>query len=160
MKIIKSILIIIALGLFSSGCTKQQPEPELPPPGSFVMEIDGMWTNSPAPGDYPGILSTSNFLFAAANIYWWNSVLTVQLAVPVAAFLESFNHEPVWDNTAKAWIWSYSVNVNNDTYLAQLHGKSSMMRSTGRCLYQKTVNTLIFSGSPAPPNLTIHLVHG
>ncbi len=124
MKVLKIILISLTLGIISSGCVKEQPVPDLPPSQSFVLEIDNIWKTSPAPIENSGILSKSNFVFAAATIYWWNTVLTVQMVVPFAAFVESFNHEPIWDKTAQSWVWSYSIDIHNTTYTAELFAET------------------------------------
>jgi len=44
------------------------------------------------------------------------------LVIPVAAFLESSDHEPV-RQTDGTWVWSYNFNANTVLHLAQLHGK-------------------------------------
>jgi hypothetical protein len=84
----------------------------------MVMSIDGFWNG----GQKSIALPHGNFLHAATQISFWNLVLTVQMAIPVAAFRESFNHQPVWDRTEKSWIWSYSVPAANGSYVAELHG--------------------------------------
>ena len=113
------ILVVILL----SGCAKEKIAPELPPPQSFIMSFDDLWDESPGPADNQTVISYANFLFAAANLYWWNAVLAAQLAIPAAAFMESFNHEAVWDRPSGSWIWSYSITFNDITYDANLHGK-------------------------------------
>ena len=87
MKDLRFILILITLGIFSSGCEKEQPAPDLPPAASFIMEFDDIWKQAPSPGSYPSGDPQSNFIFAATSVYWWNTVLSIQLAIPVAAFM-------------------------------------------------------------------------
>ena len=42
--------------------------------------------------------------------------------IPVAAFVESFNHSPE-QQPDYSWVWSYDVPVNNVDYTAELHGR-------------------------------------
>jgi hypothetical protein len=64
-------------------------------------------------------LTKANWSWSAANIVVWNTIITVGLAIPVAAFAESFRHEPV-EHPNGSWWWSYSVHVGDVLYLAQL----------------------------------------
>lgn len=52
----------------------------------------------------------------------WDAILFVNLAVPVTAFAESFNHEPKWNNREKAYIWAYDVVVGLNRYDVELLG--------------------------------------
>jgi hypothetical protein len=88
----------------------------------MVMNFDGFWKSDFKSATLP----VSNFFFAAAHVLFWNAAVTLNLAVPVATFLESFNHEPVWNPSGREWIWSYSVTVGSDVYTADLHGKISI----------------------------------
>ena len=63
-----------------------------------------------------------NWGFAALNVGFWNTVLFVGLVVPVAAFIESFDHSPE-QQPDYTWIWSYDVPVDDQLYNAELHGK-------------------------------------
>ena len=63
-----------------------------------------------------------NWGFAALNVGFWNTVLFVGLVVPVAAFIESFDHSPE-QQPDYTWIWSYDVPVDDQLYTAELHGK-------------------------------------
>lgn len=125
MKELRFILIIAALVIISSGCTKEDAVPDLPPQGSMVMQIDNFWEGSPSPVTIETETPHSNFLFAAGNVYVWSTVLTLQMAVPVAAYRESFNNEAVWDRSAKEWVWSYDIDFNTTTYSAELHSNTS-----------------------------------
>jgi len=122
---LRLFLIIFTLGIISFGCTKEDAPPDLPPEGSFVMQIDNMWKDgSPGPLEASMSESRTNFIFAAANVLWWNTILTVQMAIPVAAFVEAFNHEAVWDRPSRTWMWMYSFEINGFTYTAELQGKT------------------------------------
>lgn len=109
------------------SCKKDDPEvidsqPALPPASSMTMDCGNFWDGDPSKS---GDTSKSNLVFAGTNIIVWNVILTVGLAVPVASFAEAFKHNPVWDKTAKEWIWSYAVPVGLDTYTCSLHGKTA-----------------------------------
>lgn len=112
----------MASSIFFTGCNKPDgPAPEIPASSSMEMEFntfpkDGQRSN-------PDSTDKDNFVHSAANILVWNIVLTVNLAVPVAAFKEALNHEAEWDKDVEKWNWSYSVSVAGKVYTANLYGK-------------------------------------
>jgi hypothetical protein len=65
---------------------------------------------------------STNWNYAALTVGFWGAVVVVGLAVPVAAFRESFLHTPVQQPDG-LWIWSYSVMVGGSVYSAELHGQ-------------------------------------
>lgn len=155
MKKIMILVFALTLGILSTGCDKDVPVPELPPPASFILEIDKIWKNSPAQNSNYEEVSHSNFIFAASNIYWWNIILSYQMAIPVAAFLESFNHEPVWDKDANSWVWSYTIDVQNASYTAELFAESSSTEIDWSMYISKTdgySDLLWFSGTSEKDN--------
>ncbi|MCK9401314.1 MAG: hypothetical protein M0Q51_15150 [Bacteroidales bacterium] len=119
---LKSGFITLAFLLATTGCKKEdEPAPGLPPQSSFVMDFSD-FSN---PGDTLGArdLSTyQNWGYSYANVVVWQTILTVGLAVPVASFLESFNHEAVYHPDQNNWTWSYNVTVNFAVYEAELTG--------------------------------------
>ena len=93
-----------------TACTKEdKPAPAIPPANSLIMDFtkfpadEGKTTEEAA--------TKANFGYAAVNVGWWNTVLVVNLAIPVAAFLESFNHDAVYDVATEKWTWSYNFNA-------------------------------------------------
>lgn len=116
---ILSFLLIFLLGTSQFSCKKdeQKAAPTLPPESTFVMDMSD-FTNS----EKSVAATHTHFLWAAANVGIWNTILTVNLAIPVASFKEAFKHEAVYDPSLESWIWSYNVTVGTDTYLAKLHG--------------------------------------
>ena len=125
------------LALFISAATFQSCEPdneiitpseevapELPPKGVFIMPFTGFESV-----DTPGVVSNEidfrdnptyrNWFHAASNVVIWNVVLGVTLALPVGAYLESFNHEPTFIGNG-TWQWTYDVQAGSDTYTATL----------------------------------------
>ncbi len=128
MKTIKSfsIFVFVAVLLLSVSCRKEQkqlpdkpmPEaPELPPKSSFVMDYNGLPGTKIA--DEKG---RANIGYAKFNVLFWNTVLIGNLAVPMAAFSESFRNQPQYLGTLE-WLWSYEVIVSNKKYQAKLFGK-------------------------------------
>ncbi|RMG31932.1 MAG: hypothetical protein D6732_14145, partial [Methanobacteriota archaeon] len=66
-------------------------------------------------------LSHQNWGWAAINVAVWNSLLTITFAVPVAAFAESFNHEPEQQDDG-SWVWSYNFQPPGGVlHTAELH---------------------------------------
>jgi hypothetical protein len=66
-----------------------------------------------------GLFDHENWGFAATNVAVWNTIITIGLAVPVAAFLESFKHEPV-QHPDGTWAWAYDVTVGGVGHSAEL----------------------------------------
>ena len=119
--------------------------PEIPPVSTFIMDF-GEFTSPKTSTDDQGHQSVGtqlvsfnqpnsvllsmgdteesrkNWNYAALNVGLWNVVLVVGLVVPVAAFVESFKHEPV-QNPDYTWVWTYEVPVQGDIYSAELHGR-------------------------------------
>ncbi len=109
----------------SSSSESKPTAPQLPPSGSFVMDFSDFQLSSPvstAPGTVTEPQTRQNWGWAAANVAVWNTLITVGLAVPVAAFLESFKHEAVLQ-TDGSWIWSYSFVVLGVIHNAKLQAK-------------------------------------
>ncbi len=107
-------IMMTAIFVAFAGCSDKsnntpQTPPTLPPQSSFLMSFAGFATPSasPATGDDSGHV---NFAQSALRVGYWNLILTVTLAVPTAAFIESFNHEPVRQDDG-SWAWSYNVTV-------------------------------------------------
>jgi hypothetical protein len=110
----------------------EKQAPVLPPESSMVADFSAL---SKAPQKSFSLDTISFMNYAAA--YWtvaiWNTILTVNLAVPVLAFRESFNHQATYNDSLDAWQWKYSVKTTEfvlaklkiDTiiYTANLQGK-------------------------------------
>lgn len=121
------MVLVLILSCSKDSTGPQETPPELPPKISFVMDFSGFpsegKTSLPKPGDLQ-FQSRQNWGWAAANVVVWNTVITVNLIVPVTAFLVSFNHQPV-RQAAGHWMWTYNFNVGNDQFTAELHGMVS-----------------------------------
>src|SRR5690606_24418839 len=68
---------------------KGQKAPELPKSEMFIMPFSDF-------EEFRGeddSRTVSHWGYAASTVVAWNAVLTLHLAIPVAAFYESFNHQ-------------------------------------------------------------------
>ncbi|GAB4365404.1 MAG: hypothetical protein Kow0042_04660 [Calditrichia bacterium] len=127
------VLAIIAILVLIQACEKSEttmPEensPEIPPASSFIMDFSDFSssdTSNLSLGFYkePGEnLSYRNWWWAAINVGVWNTILTVTLIVPTAAFLESFNHTPVQQPDG-SWLWTYNFTAAGVVHTAKLRG--------------------------------------
>lgn len=125
--------VVVGLVLNGAGCMTTPPDngggnneeaPKIPPSSTFVIDFSDFEQNDG--GDQVvrtrGVLPFENWGYAAGSVLFWNTVVTVTLAVPVAAFVESFNHEPTL-NSQGIWSWEYDVTVNGMNYSAELQGQ-------------------------------------
>jgi hypothetical protein len=116
------LLALVLTVLTVAGCGGVSEAPTIPPVETFVIPFEDFPNNGTG-----GLVSfetdnQSNWNYAALTVAFWGTVVVVGLAVPVAAFRESFQHTPVQQPDG-SWIWSYSVNIGASVYSAELHGQ-------------------------------------
>ena len=120
-RLILALSLSCAVGLAGCGRTSMPPmddadsaPPEIPPASTMVMEFDDFQTGARTSNQLIETWGRSFF-----NVAVWSTLVTVTLAIPVAAFQESFNHEPE-RRTDGTWVWRYDVPVNGATLSAEL----------------------------------------
>jgi len=91
----------------------------------MLIDFSNFASASFAPSSTDVVLEPStmqNWGWAVLNAVLWQTIITVGLAIPVASFVESFNHEPELQEDGW-WLWSYSVTVGSNLYTAGLKGR-------------------------------------
>jgi hypothetical protein len=86
--------------------------PEVPPAASFKMEFDNFPNTVALPkvseSNFTDTSNTKNHWgYSYLNGVFWQTLVKVGMAIPVAAFIESFNHEAEQQEDGK-WMWAYS----------------------------------------------------
>ena len=126
-KLFPIFFVITAIG-FIVSCeddNSTNPENQIPtiPPQSTLVMIFSEFPDTNA-SDSPEIQSATkrNWIWAAGNVHYWNSLLTVTLTIPALAFAEAFNHQPVQQSDG-SWLWPYSISVDEGNFTAKLFGK-------------------------------------
>lgn len=118
----KVSIVVFALVVGFASCKKEdEPAPEIPPESSFVMDFSDFSNSEDTLGSRE-VTTFHNWGYSYVNVVAWSALLKVGLAVPVASFLESFNHEAVYHPDDNNWTWSYNVTVNFVVYEAELTG--------------------------------------
>jgi hypothetical protein len=128
MKNISSFSLIIALlFVLFGGCVKKDNPPSLPPSNSMTIDFSdfasgkkSVETDNLSKGINPA--AKINWTLAATTAGFWNLLLTVNLAIPVASFKKAIENTPVYLENKK-WEWKYSVNFIGVTYNARLTGQ-------------------------------------
>jgi hypothetical protein len=122
-----SLLVMLFVGLFS-GCEKKEnpPAPTLPPSATMSIDFSNFAAKkSVSTGDIATgitVVDKSNYVLASTIAGVWNTILALNLAVPVASFNLAVNNTPVYiDN--KKWEWRYNFTVIGATYKARLTGE-------------------------------------
>jgi hypothetical protein len=123
-KIFSLLVILIFSAAFFPGCKKDKGvPPTLPPQESMTIDFTNFSSAKKSLELVSGQKGTenSNWVYAASVAGFWNLILNVTLAVPVAAFKLAVNQSPVYIST-KNWQWSYNVTFLNVIYKARLTG--------------------------------------
>lgn len=122
------VIMMFSFGLILSGCSDDDPvsshgtAPEIPPQSTFLIDFDDFNDAGIVPNKESAVMTSANYAYSALNVAVWNTALTVTLIVPVAAFVEAFQHEPVW-RSDDSWDWSYSFLAGGAMHTARLNGK-------------------------------------
>jgi len=122
MDLFKSALALcVAASVLLAGCKKDKEEtpdqPQLPPENAFVQDFEGFGESTSRSAD--------NFAFAGLNVAFWNTVLYVNLVVPVTAWHKVREDQPEWNSDLNAWVWERTFNLSSGNYTAQLRGSTS-----------------------------------
>ena len=128
----KPVLLIFfsAIILLTISCTENEPvtnqgtPPTLPPQSTMQINFNDFPDTTTSSSLNKIKLTRSNWTYAFLNIAAWNFKLASDLFIPVAAFGESFNHQPVQQEDG-SWLWTYPVIVLDITYTVKLYGISS-----------------------------------
>lgn len=131
MRFIKILPIIIVTGLIGLivSCEDDKTTnpldqvPTIPPQSSMVIDFNEFPDTLSGSVPESSLATKKNWGWAAANVAVWNSVLTLNLVIPVAAFREAFNHQPVLQ-TDGSWLWQYEISVQEGIFTAKLYGKT------------------------------------
>ncbi len=119
------VSLMALLVVTTTSCKKDKDEktaPEVPPQSAFIMDF-GSFSDAGDTLKSTGVAdSYSNWGFSYLNVAVWNTVITVGLAVPVASYVEAFNHEAVYHPDENNWTWSYNFNAGFAVYEAELTG--------------------------------------
>jgi len=113
MKFISAIVAVFMI-IAVTGCEKDKNDeaPELPPATSMIIDMDD-FSQTKTSGSYEHIG------LAIGHVLYWNTMLKIGFAVPVASYQEAFNQEAERiDNDS--WQWTYNVDVFDVTYTAVL----------------------------------------
>jgi len=122
-KTIKFLLLFGFVVVLISSCEKnnQDEAPQLPPYESMVVDFSKFTTtDKSAPGNEETNTS-GNYTLSAITVGYWNLVLGLTLAVPVASFYQSLSHSPVYLGN-KTWQWEYNCTGLANTYHSRLLG--------------------------------------
>lgn len=125
-KLASGFLAITLVSLTFISCERKGEAPELPPYESMAIDFSKFKVNDTksAVGDLKNTETGTklNFTYAALNVAYFNTILTVTLAVPVLAFQNSFNQVPVFLGDA-TWQWSCDYEYFGGAYHARLTGE-------------------------------------
>jgi hypothetical protein len=120
------ILIISLPAIYFISCKKDKGDPpELPPYESMVIDFSN-FTSLKKSGEMSGVKGTesSTWEFAAGLAGVWNSLISSNINVPLAAFEAAVNFKAVYQSE-NLWQWSYDFNEGSESYKAKLQGKIS-----------------------------------
>ena len=120
---------LIACLIVFSSCSEDNGEsnptaPQLPPQQSMSANMGGFPSNGEGSAANSGEART-HFNFAAGNVLFWQTLINVQLAIPVAAFQEAFNHSFEYLDSDGIWKSEYDVSVANKSMTATLYADRS-----------------------------------
>ncbi|MEL7004439.1 MAG: hypothetical protein AAFN93_17140, partial [Bacteroidota bacterium] len=127
MRWIKSMTaLVLACAVVLSSCSEDdenfQPgiAPEIPPVESMVIDFGNFQEDNNSGGRE---MSQANWSLAAVQAGTWNVILTLNLALPVAAFNASLTSTPEFDRDRGLWVWRFDYEFIGRTYSSELTGQ-------------------------------------
>ncbi len=118
------LLVAFALAITTQSCKKDEDKeaPTIPPVGSFVISAaDFGDKNDTIQKSTTDVMSYNNWGQSYIRVVFWELFKGLHMIVPVASFVESFNHEAVYHPDDEYWTWSYNFNAAGN-HQAELTG--------------------------------------
>ena len=120
--LISKIIVIVMLGAsVMISCKKEDKAAVLPPPESMIMDFSNFQASSKKSALADDTTKYSNWATSAVTVGFWNIIVFLNSAVPVAAFREASNHNGVFVENA-TWRWTYTMTFAGGTYTCKLEG--------------------------------------
>ena len=126
MKKISFVLAIFIAIFIVQSCTKEndmvteKSAPQLPAIEMFVMPFQDF--SESKRNEVEG-RTVNNFSYSLGNILIWNSLLDMNLRIPVLSFAAALNQTAEYQGNG-VWLWAYEITDDNgDTYQAELYGE-------------------------------------
>jgi len=129
----KMLISLLIAGLLTSlsACKENQPgesAPAIPDLKTLQMDFDQFPADNTANTLNAQAVTAQptyqNFIQATAQVTVWSTLLKIGLAIPVAAFKESFRH-PADLRSDNVWVWSYAVTVDSVIHTVELQASVS-----------------------------------
>lgn len=116
-----SLISLISLTLLISSCEKDETpsQPDLPPQDAFIMDFSDFQNTPGEKKTLESTMSYQNFGQALANVAWWNTIVSVSMAVPAATYVAVLNDTAEYQGD-NVWEWDLTVNVGSYDYTARL----------------------------------------
>ena len=122
------LLTLIGVVIFMIACEKDPTEPAdspvIPPISTFLLDLSAFPdTNTTLITKTTDTQTNGNWGWSYLNAFLWNAVIVVHAAIPVAAYVEAFNHIPE-EQEDGSWLWTYDVTVGSAVYTAKLYAST------------------------------------
>jgi hypothetical protein len=131
---LKSVVAIVFLSTLLVSCKKDEKKtsPVLPPQESMLMNFSN-FSSAKKSISINDTVGYGNWGASALTVGFWSLAVYINSAIPVAAFKEAFNHQPVslGDTT---WRWAYSI----DNYGFKLDAKMNSSSTNWTMYVTKT----------------------
>jgi hypothetical protein len=128
MKRLLQLVFVVSLSLsYFISCKKDKGDaPVLPPYESMFIDFSNFTTQKKSAGMTTAVKGTesSTWEFASAVAGYWNSLITLNIEIPLASFESAKNYDPAYVSE-NLWQWSYDFVVGGVTYKAKLKGQTS-----------------------------------
>jgi hypothetical protein len=129
MKVLTTRVLLLSAALLTPLACKDSGAPEgtapaIPPEATFAADFSNFQSSSGVAGFALSNAATTagtNWAYSAIGVGFWNTVLFVTLAPPVAAFHAALTQTAVGENGA--WIWRYNFTVLGAQYSARLEAR-------------------------------------
>ncbi len=122
-----NLYLLVVVSFFFFGCEKNNIPPELPPAESMIINFDDFASGNKKSATLENHLSTTNnnksyWETSSNSINFWNFMIGVTLAVPVASYYAALAHQPN-QMADGSWEWKYTFETFGADYHGRLRGK-------------------------------------